>query len=71
MGLSKRSIEMLLDLVEIKLSYMDISDREDARDMHVLERAKEELSCLDRSTDNIASFARALRRPGRPRTVLV
>ena len=32
MGLSRRSIEVLLDLVEIKLSYMDISDREDARE---------------------------------------
>ena len=28
MNLSKRSVEMLLDLVEIKLSYMDILDRE-------------------------------------------
>ena len=70
MGLSKRSIEMLLDLVEIKLSYMDISDREDARDMQVLERAKEELSYLDRGVDNVASFARALRRPGRPRAAV-
>ncbi|HEV2162406.1 MAG TPA: hypothetical protein VGR52_09275 [Stellaceae bacterium] len=70
MSLSKRSIEMLLDLVEIKLSYMDISDREDARDMQVLERAKEELSCLDRGVDNVASFARALRRPGRPRAAV-
>ena len=47
MSLSKRSIEMLLDLVEIKLSYMDISDREDARDMQILERCKEELRALD------------------------
>jgi len=68
--LSKRSIEVLLDLVEIKLSYMDISDREDARDVEMLERAKEELSCLDRGVDSVASLARALRRPGRPRTVL-
>ena len=41
MGLSKRTIEMLLDLVEIKLSYMDISDREDQRDLQVLERCRE------------------------------
>ena len=68
MSLSKRSIEMLLDLVEIKLSYMDISDREDARDMQVLERAKEELSGLERGVENVTAFARtALRRPGRPR----
>jgi hypothetical protein len=71
MSLSKRSIEMLLDLVEIKLSYMDISDREDARDMQVLERAKEELSLLGRGVDNVTAFARAaLRRPGRPRAAV-
>jgi hypothetical protein len=48
MGLSRRSIEVLLDLVEIKLSYMDISDREDARDMKLLERCRDELRSLDR-----------------------
>jgi len=72
MSLSKRTVEMLLDLVEIKLSYMDISDREDAKDLQVLERCKEELSALERSSvDNVASFARAaLRRPARPRAAL-
>jgi chorismate mutase len=69
MNLSKRSIEMLLDLVEIKLSYMDISDREDARDMQVLERARSELQSLDREPETVgAVFARPIRRPGRPRT---
>ena len=52
MNLSKRSIEMLLDLVEIKLSYMDISDREDARDMQVLERCRSELQSLAVERDN-------------------
>ncbi|HTC18578.1 MAG: hypothetical protein ABSC26_09510 [Stellaceae bacterium] len=71
MSLSKRSVEMLLDLVEIKLSYMDISDREDARDLQVLERCKEELSSLERGVDNVASFARAaMRRAGRPRAAM-
>lgn len=69
MNLSKRSIEMLLDLVEIKLSYMDISDREDARDMEVLERCRSELQSLDRQpAENVAAFVRPMRRPGRPRT---
>ena len=70
MNLSKRSVEMLLDLVEIKLSYMDISDREDARDMEILERCRTELQSLDRAeTDsNVAAFVRPMRRPGRPRT---
>ena len=31
MGLSKRSVEMLLDLVEIKISFMDVSDRKSTR----------------------------------------
>jgi hypothetical protein len=31
-SLSKRSIETLIDLVEIKLSCLDVFDREDARE---------------------------------------
>ncbi len=57
---------MLLDLVEIKISYMDIADREDARDLVVLERCREEL----RSLTGIAGAATAAtlnRRVGRPR----
>jgi hypothetical protein len=46
MSLTKRSIDILLDLVEIKISYMDISDREDARDLQLLERCRAELSEL-------------------------
>lgn len=69
MNLSRRSIQMLLDLVEIKLSYMDISDREDARDMQVLERCREELQSLDREPEPVSSgFPGPIRRPGRPRT---
>ncbi len=66
MSLSKRTIEMLLDLVEIKISYMDVADREDARDLVVLERCREEL----RSLTGLASAATAAtlnRRVGRPR----
>ena len=68
MSLSKRSIEMLLDLVEIKLSYMDISDREDARDLQVLERCREELRALDRPAHAAAASASIgeRRRVGRP-----
>ena len=62
MGLSKRSVEMLLDLVEIKISFMDVSDREDARDMEVLERCRSELQSLDREPENVAAFVRPMRR---------
>lgn len=70
MSLSKRSIEMLLDLVEIKLSYMDISDREDARDMQLLERCRDELRALDRGEERVLAFERPARRPGRPRATV-
>lgn len=64
MSLSKRSVEMLLDLVEIKISYMDVADREDARDLQILERAREELRSL---TDIAGTVAPMARRAGRPR----
>ena len=69
MSLSKRSIEMLLDLVEIKLSYMDISDREDAKDLQVLERCREELRALDRGPRSLLLPGQG-RRSGRPRAAV-
>jgi hypothetical protein len=42
-SLSKRSIETLIDLVEIKLSCLDVFDREDAREKACLENARREL----------------------------
>ena len=68
MSLSKRSIEILLDLVEIKLSYMDISDREDARDLQTLERCRDELRSLERGPQ--AFVPAPARRPGRPRAAV-
>ena len=47
MMLSKNSIAMLRDLVENKLSYMDVADRHDARDLKILERVLVELKALD------------------------
>jgi len=69
MSLSKRSIEVLLDLVEIKLSYMDISDREDARDLQVLERCRDELRSLERGPQAVVLPGQG-RRPGRPRAAI-
>ncbi len=43
MTLSKRSIETLLDLVEIKLSCIQVFDRDDARELAALELARNEL----------------------------
>ncbi len=71
MSLSKRTIEMLLDLVEIKISYMDIADREDARDLQALERCKAELKALDcGEAAALVPFAGPTRRPGRPRAAM-
>ncbi len=43
MALSKQSVETLMDLVEIKISYMDVLDRDDAKELRVLERCRDEL----------------------------
>lgn len=45
-SLSKRTIETLKDLVEIKLSCIQVFDRDDAREMAALERARRELAAL-------------------------
>ena len=43
MSLTKRSVETILDLVEIKLHSMQVIDREDAREMDALETCRREL----------------------------
>lgn len=44
MSLSRRSVQTLLDLVENKLSCLEVYDREDARELAVLEQARRELA---------------------------
>jgi hypothetical protein len=39
-----RTLETLIDLVEIKLSYLDITDREDRAEVKLLKHALAELS---------------------------
>ena len=43
MALSKRTLETLVDLVEIKLSCIEVYDREDSRELQNLERCRDEL----------------------------
>ena len=43
MGMSRRTRETLIDLVEIKLSCLEVIDREDARERTNLERCLGEL----------------------------
>ena len=46
MSLSKRVVETLIDLVEIKLSCVEVYDREDKREIASLERCRQELQTL-------------------------
>jgi hypothetical protein len=57
-SLSKRTIETLNDLVEIKLSCIQVFDRDDAREMAALERARRELTALlpDRNGETVVPF---------------
>jgi hypothetical protein len=49
MALTRRSITTLLDLVEIKLSCIEVVDREDQRELKTLRACREELlQMLDR-----------------------
>lgn len=43
MPISRKTVETLLDLVEVKLSYMQVSDREDQRELAQLENCRREL----------------------------
>lgn len=44
--ITRGTLEVLLDLVEIKLGCVEIYDRDDARELKTLERARAELSHL-------------------------
>ena len=43
MAISQRTLDTLVDLVEIKLSCLEIYDREDSRELQNLERCRDEL----------------------------
>ncbi len=47
MSLSLQSIEILLDLVEIKIGYMQVHDRDDAREQLKLRLCRQELLDLE------------------------
>jgi len=67
MTLSMQSIETLLDLVEIKLGCMEVYDREDARELDLLEGCRRELIALKsaaRAKPKVVPFAQ------RPRAAL-
>lgn len=43
MEFTKKSAELMLDLVEIKLSMMQVNDRDDAKELSSLRACREEL----------------------------
>jgi hypothetical protein len=43
MSLSRQSVEILLDLIEIKVSALQIQDRDDARELNKLRKCRQEL----------------------------
>jgi hypothetical protein len=69
MSLSKRVVETLIDLVEIKLSCFEIYDREDKREIASLESCRKELQkLLGGAADGAGAVAElAAQLKGRPR----
>jgi len=58
MSLSRRSVQTLMDLVENKLSCLMVYDREDARELAILEQARRELmTAAGVDPRKISSFA--------------
>ena len=73
MSLSKQVLETLIDLVEIKLSCVEVYDREDAREVSALEQCRRELQALLTQGARVgpgAVVAFPRRRKGRPRAVV-
>jgi hypothetical protein len=52
MALSQRTLDTLVDLVEIKLSCLEIYDREDSRELQNLERCRDELLNMTKKLDS-------------------
>ncbi len=69
MSLSKRVVETLIDLVEIKLSCVEVYDREDKREIAGLESCRQELQKMieggAEGAGAVAGLAAKLK--GRPR----
>lgn len=45
-SLTREAVETLLDLVEIRLGCVEIYDREDARELRQLEKARDQLNAM-------------------------
>jgi len=70
MSLSRSTVETLIDLVEIKLSCVEVYDRDDSRELANLQRCKDELMDLAGITHKVPAqliaMPRGRRRGRRP-----
>ena len=57
---TRKSLELLIDLVEIKLGYLEAADAEDRRTISELERCRRELMALTRPQPQPAATVSAL-----------
>jgi hypothetical protein len=57
--LTRKSLELLIDLVEIKLGSMEVFDRDDQKIMRDLEACRKELTAISRPSRPIAVAAMA------------
>jgi hypothetical protein len=53
--LTRKSLELLIDLVEIKLGSMEVFDRDDQKIMRDLEACRKELSAIGRPRQSTAA----------------
>lgn len=65
MSLSKQCLETLTDLVQIKLSCLEVTDREDARERDILERCLLELRAEAQGCNGAAVDYSVTKRRGR------
>ena len=70
MSLSRATVETLIDLVEIKLSCVEVYDRDDSRELVNLQRCKEELLDLvglgQKAPADLITLPKGRRRGRRP-----
>lgn len=66
MQLSKRTLETLIDLVENKLSSMEVWDRGDRRELNQLQQCMRELTAVSNNGGQIDGMGVPRRRRGRP-----
>ena len=69
MPLSRKAIETLVDLVEIKLSCLEVYDREDSRELVNLQQCRDELAAQgkdpSKATASVIAIDSERRRGGR------